>query len=283
MADLRIQYTEEMVGAQHPTKADTLNRLTLIEHNSDGTHGPSTFSSSVKYSKGSNIVSTAALPIPVDGSYFDVTGTATITGIVTNGVGTRVILHFTGILTLTNSATLVLPNGSDITTVAGDVAEFYEFATGSWILVSKSNDNPDTTAISGEAVLSSNYVGTTSWSDTGLTITLPTIGTYLLMTAAVGSATKAAAATNTQIFCRLFVSGGALVANSEFEVFRFDDPTISAFNSGGASASQTLITTTVANTIIKLQMRGAGTTAPTAITLQTSADYKTKMNYIKVA
>jgi len=38
MADLRIQYTEEMVGAGHATKADTLNRLILVEHNSDGTH-----------------------------------------------------------------------------------------------------------------------------------------------------------------------------------------------------------------------------------------------------
>lgn len=36
--DQRIQYTEQMVGASHPTKSDTLNRLTLIEHNTDGTH-----------------------------------------------------------------------------------------------------------------------------------------------------------------------------------------------------------------------------------------------------
>jgi len=38
MADQRIQYTEEMVGAGHPTKSDTLNRLSLVEHNTDGTH-----------------------------------------------------------------------------------------------------------------------------------------------------------------------------------------------------------------------------------------------------
>ena len=34
-----INYDEEMVGANHPTKADTLNRAFLIEHNADGTHG----------------------------------------------------------------------------------------------------------------------------------------------------------------------------------------------------------------------------------------------------
>jgi len=38
MADERIQYTEEMVGAGHPTKADTLNRRADVEHNADGTH-----------------------------------------------------------------------------------------------------------------------------------------------------------------------------------------------------------------------------------------------------
>ena len=38
MTDQRIQYTEQMVGANHPTLPDTLNRALLVEHNSDGTH-----------------------------------------------------------------------------------------------------------------------------------------------------------------------------------------------------------------------------------------------------
>lgn len=38
MSDQRIQYTEKMVGAGHPSLADTLNRVTLVEHNNDGTH-----------------------------------------------------------------------------------------------------------------------------------------------------------------------------------------------------------------------------------------------------
>lgn len=38
MEDHRIMYNEEMVGAGHPAKADTLNRLALTEHNPDGTH-----------------------------------------------------------------------------------------------------------------------------------------------------------------------------------------------------------------------------------------------------
>lgn len=38
MANQRILATEEMVGYGHATKADTLNRLTMVEHNEDGTH-----------------------------------------------------------------------------------------------------------------------------------------------------------------------------------------------------------------------------------------------------
>jgi hypothetical protein len=38
MADQTIKATEEMVGSGHATKSDTLNRLTLVEHNTDGTH-----------------------------------------------------------------------------------------------------------------------------------------------------------------------------------------------------------------------------------------------------
>jgi len=38
MADQRILATENMIGASHPTLADTLNRLTLVSHENDGTH-----------------------------------------------------------------------------------------------------------------------------------------------------------------------------------------------------------------------------------------------------
>ena len=36
--DLRVQWNERLIGAEHPTLADTLNRLFLVEHNIDGTH-----------------------------------------------------------------------------------------------------------------------------------------------------------------------------------------------------------------------------------------------------
>lgn len=38
MSDQRILATELLIGANHPTLADTLNRHALVQHNNDGTH-----------------------------------------------------------------------------------------------------------------------------------------------------------------------------------------------------------------------------------------------------
>jgi hypothetical protein len=38
MSDLTCKYTDELVGSGHPTKEDTINRMPLVEHNTDGTH-----------------------------------------------------------------------------------------------------------------------------------------------------------------------------------------------------------------------------------------------------
>ena len=46
-ADQRIQYNEKMVGANHPSLSDTLNRLSLVEHNTDGTQKPPSTGTSV--------------------------------------------------------------------------------------------------------------------------------------------------------------------------------------------------------------------------------------------
>ena len=88
----------------------------------------------VRWSKGADVASAAALPILADGNYYDVTGMETITSINTSGsVGTVIKLHFDAALTLTHNATdLVLPGGANITTAAGDEAEFVEYASGDW-------------------------------------------------------------------------------------------------------------------------------------------------------
>lgn len=52
MPDLRFQHTEELVGAGHPTKSDTINRLVLAEHNPDGTHGDVTITGGLSLASG---------------------------------------------------------------------------------------------------------------------------------------------------------------------------------------------------------------------------------------
>lgn len=87
----------------------------------------------VSWAKGADVASANALSLGHDGNYFDITGTTAITSIGTKGVGTVVKLHFDAALTLTHHATdLILPGGANITTAAGDEAEFVEYATGDW-------------------------------------------------------------------------------------------------------------------------------------------------------
>lgn len=86
-----------------------------------------------RFFKGADIASAAALAPGADGNYFDVTGTTAITSINTVAVGAVLRLHFDGVLTLTHNATdLILPGAANITTAAGDEAEFIEYAIGDW-------------------------------------------------------------------------------------------------------------------------------------------------------
>jgi hypothetical protein len=62
------------------------------------------------------------------GKTVDVTGTTTITAI-TLAKGSIKIVRFTGALTLTNGASLVLPGGANITTAAGDYAIFVGYGS----------------------------------------------------------------------------------------------------------------------------------------------------------
>jgi hypothetical protein len=62
-----------------------------------------------------------------------ITGTTTITGFDSITAGATRNITFTGALTLTHSANLILPsNGQDITTAAGDSAVFQSLGSGGW-------------------------------------------------------------------------------------------------------------------------------------------------------
>lgn len=87
---------------------------------------------------GPDIASATALPYPAYGNYSHVTGTTAITSFATSGkIGKIVRREFDGILTLTHHATnLILIGGANITTAAGDVGTFIEYASGDWKMIS---------------------------------------------------------------------------------------------------------------------------------------------------
>lgn len=89
------------------------------------------------WTKGADVASASALPLLDDGIKNDVTGTDTITSMDGVGVGVIKLLQFNGALTLTHHSTdLILPNGVNIVTIAGDRAWFHEYASGDWELIS---------------------------------------------------------------------------------------------------------------------------------------------------
>lgn len=66
----------------------------------------------------------------------NISGTATITAFDTIAPGARRTLRFSGALTLTYDATkLILPRAANITTVAGDVADFVSLGSGNWVCI----------------------------------------------------------------------------------------------------------------------------------------------------
>ena len=68
-----------------------------------------------------------------DAGTLTVTGVTTITGLGTVSAGICKRLVFGGVLTLTHNATsLILPSGANITTAAGDCAEFVSLGSGNW-------------------------------------------------------------------------------------------------------------------------------------------------------
>jgi hypothetical protein len=70
------------------------------------------------------------------GNFLHITGAFNgITSFGTVPAGGRFVLVFDGICTLTDSATLILPGGSDITTAAGDCAMLVSEGSGNWRMV----------------------------------------------------------------------------------------------------------------------------------------------------
>ena len=73
------------------------------------------------------------------GNFIDVTGTTNITAFDVAHAGVQRTLRFNGSLTLTHNATnLILPGGTNIVTVAGDVGSFISLGSGIWLCIAYS-------------------------------------------------------------------------------------------------------------------------------------------------
>jgi microcystin-dependent protein len=98
--------------------------------------------------KGSDIASAATTDIgAVEGLMHDITGTTTITSLGTVRAGILKVLKFEGALTLTHNATsLILPGGTSILTVDGDIGLFISEGSGNWRCVSYTSAGRDAPA-----------------------------------------------------------------------------------------------------------------------------------------
>jgi hypothetical protein len=98
--------------------------------------GQNTFTGRQEQKKGADIASAATLPLGTDGNYFHVTGTTTISAILSAPPGTEITLEFDGVLTITHNATsLILPGGSNLSTGAGTMLKFISEGSGNWRLM----------------------------------------------------------------------------------------------------------------------------------------------------
>lgn len=85
--------------------------------------------------KGPDIASAATISIPVEGNYFAVTGTSTITSISDTYPGRIAYLIFPAGVNITHSSGLVLPNATNILTRTNDVIAFLNDSPGVWRVV----------------------------------------------------------------------------------------------------------------------------------------------------
>lgn len=138
----------------------------------------------------------------------NITGTTTITSFDTIAAGATRRLIFAGALTLTHNATsLILPTGANITTAAGDVAEFMSLGSGNWKCVDyvRANGQP----LAGGS--SSTLTQSASSSSGTLDLSATTVGVILVtLTENIGSIALPAGVAGQSVECRImFTQGGA--------------------------------------------------------------------------
>jgi len=142
-ADVPNDLAASIIAVQTELGTDPAGTLTDVksflqtEHDTDGTHSSVTLSGELIQKVGSDVASASDLDVTGAGNIFDVTGTTTINSIQSKGVGTVIVLQFDGAVTLTHSSVNLNlgADASNLTTDAGDVYTFYEYASADWRLV----------------------------------------------------------------------------------------------------------------------------------------------------
>ncbi len=138
VAAVTVQAAIEEVDSEKLAKASNLldvgSRATaftnLVAGGGTMTGGLTFSGARLNEAQGANVASAATIDLDAaTGNLVDVTGTTGITAI-TLSQGREAVVRFTGVLTLTNSASLDLIGGADITTAAGDRAVFRGYAAG---------------------------------------------------------------------------------------------------------------------------------------------------------
>ena len=130
--------------------------------------------------KGGDIASASPTIIDTDGDYFNVTGTTNFAA-MTVAANRHFTLQFDGVLTMTHHATnLDLPGEANITTAAGDVAQF--FSTGTNTVQCVNYTKADGTAVVATAVDATTVAAAGALMDSecvGLAAVKATTGTFL--------------------------------------------------------------------------------------------------------
>lgn len=211
--------------------------------------------------KGADIASASDLNVTGPGNSFDVTGTTQIDTIQSKGLGEFIILQFDGALTLAHDGTnLILPGAADITTAAGDIAVFYEYASADWRCVSYQR----AVQAPGQHVIQVQHASDAAVA-TGTT-TLPSDDTIPQNTE--GDEYITVSITPKSTTNRLFIRASILLASSaagfEMTAALFQDSTAGALAATGQTGSNSN-----ENVIITLEYEmAAGTTSSTTFKIR---------------
>lgn len=147
--------------------ADWIESTATLSDNNDFT-GVNIHTAEVRWHKGASIASGSELTLGTTGNFHHVTGNVTITAISAKQHGTRMLLYFVSDPLIAHSASLVLPNASNIQVLPGTLYEFISEGSGTWRMLN--NDSLNGVVITSPAddqVLQ--YVAATkTWVNVGL-------------------------------------------------------------------------------------------------------------------